>query len=102
MFLHIFLFVLLCLAGPVVDILGDEMTRIIWDIIKEKLILPFLDVELHVFDLGMENRDATDDQVTIDCAEAVKKYNVGIKCATITPDEKRVEGTRFWIKIKEQ
>jgi len=78
-------------AGPVVDILGDEMTRIIWDIIKEKLILPFLDVELHVFDLGMENRDATDDQVTIDCAEAVKKYNVGIKCATITPDEKRVE-----------
>lgn len=78
-------------AGPVVDILGDEMTRIIWDIIKEKLILPFLDIELHVFDLGMENRDATDDQVTIDCAEAVKKYNVGIKCATITPDEKRVE-----------
>lgn len=68
------------------------MTRIIWDIIKEKLILPFLDIELHVFDLGMENRDATDDQVTIDCAEAVKKYNVGIKCATITPDEKRVEG----------
>ena len=68
------------------------MTRIIWDIIKEKLILPFLDIELHVFDLGMENRDTTDDQVTIDCAEAVKKYNVGIKCATITPDEKRVEG----------
>ncbi|EFX89914.1 hypothetical protein DAPPUDRAFT_299809 [Daphnia pulex] len=78
-------------AGPVVDILGDEMTRVIWDIIKDKLILPFLDVELHTFDLGMENRDATDDQVTIDCAEAVKKYNVGIKCATITPDEKRVE-----------
>jgi len=71
------------------------MTRIIWDIIKEKLILPFLDIELHVFDLGMENRDATDDQVTIDCAEAVKKYNVGIKCATITPDEKRVEGKSF-------
>lgn len=84
-----------CAAGPVVDILGDEMTRIIWDIIKEKLILPFLDIELHVFDLGMENRDATDDQVTIDCAEAVKKYNVGIKCATITPDEKRVEGKSF-------
>uniref|UniRef100_A0A8J2RP28 Isocitrate dehydrogenase [NADP] n=1 Tax=Daphnia galeata TaxID=27404 RepID=A0A8J2RP28_9CRUS len=79
------------IAGPVVDILGDEMTRVIWDIIKDKLILPFLDVELHTFDLGMENRDATDDQVTIDCAEAVKKYNVGIKCATITPDEKRVE-----------
>lgn len=78
-------------AGPVVDILGDEMTRIIWDIIKEKLILPFLDIELHVFDLGIENRDKTDDQVTIDCANAIKKYNVGIKCATITPDEKRVE-----------
>lgn len=78
-------------AGPVVDILGDEMTRVIWDLIKEKLILPFLDVELHVYDLGMENRDATDDQVTINCAEAIKKYNVGIKCATITPDEKRVE-----------
>lgn len=68
------------------------MTRVIWDLIKEKLILPFLDVELHVYDLGMENRDATDDQVTINCAEAIKKYNVGIKCATITPDEKRVEG----------
>lgn len=78
-------------AGPVVDILGDEMTRIIWDLIKDKLILPFLDIDLHVYDLGMENRDATDDQVTIDCAEAVKKYNVGIKCATITPDEARVE-----------
>ncbi|KAL5290323.1 IDH1 family protein [Megaselia abdita] len=78
-------------AGPVVDILGDEMTRIIWDLIKDKLILPFLDIELHTYDLGMEYRDKTDDQVTIDCAEAVKKYNVGIKCATITPDEKRVE-----------
>lgn len=78
-------------AGPVVDILGDEMTRIIWSSIKDKLILPFLDIELHTYDLGMENRDKTDDQVTIDCAEAIKKYNVGIKCATITPDEKRVE-----------
>lgn len=78
-------------AGPVVDILGDEMTRIIWDLIKEKLILPFLDIELHVYDLGMENRDKTDDKVTIECAEAVKKYNVGIKCATITPDEARVK-----------
>lgn len=78
-------------AGPVVDILGDEMTRIIWDLIKEKLILPFLDIELHVYDLGIENRDLTDDQVTLDCAEAVKKYNVGIKCATITPDLARVE-----------
>ncbi|RZF45968.1 hypothetical protein LSTR_LSTR008345 [Laodelphax striatellus] len=78
-------------AGPVVDILGDEMTRIIWDVIKEKLILPFLDIELHVYDLGIESRDKTNDQITIDCAEAIKKYNVGIKCATITPDEKRVE-----------
>ncbi|XP_075161920.1 isocitrate dehydrogenase [NADP] cytoplasmic isoform X1 [Haematobia irritans] len=78
-------------AGPVVDILGDEMTRIIWSSIKDKLILPFLDIELHTYDLGMEYRDKTDDQVTIDCAEAIKKYNVGIKCATITPDEKRVE-----------
>ncbi|MCL4121704.1 UNVERIFIED_CONTAM: hypothetical protein GTU68_062040 [Idotea baltica] len=78
-------------CGPVVEIQGDEMTRILWDLIKEKLILPFLDVELHSYDLGMENRDATDDQVTIDCANAIKKYNVGIKCATITPDEKRVE-----------
>lgn len=78
-------------AGPVVDILGDEMTRIIWDLIKEKLILPFLDIELHVYDLGIEHRDKTEDKVTVDCAEAVKKYNVGIKCATITPDEKRVE-----------
>jgi isocitrate dehydrogenase len=77
-------------AGPVVDVLGDEMTRIIWDLIKEKLILPFLDIELHIFDLGIENRDATEDQVTIDCANAIKKYNVGIKCATITPDEARV------------
>lgn len=78
-------------AGPVVDILGDEMTRIIWDSIKDKLILPFLDIELHTYDLGMEYRDKTDDKVTVDCAEAVKKYNVGIKCATITPDEQRVE-----------
>lgn len=78
-------------TGPIVDILGDEMTRIIWKSIKDKLILPFLDIELHTFDLGMENRDKTNDQVTIDCAEAVKKHNVGIKCATITPDEKRVE-----------
>lgn len=78
-------------AGTVVDILGDEMTRIIWDSIKDKLILPYLDIDLKVYDLGIENRDKTNDQVTIQCAEAVKKYNVGIKCATITPDEKRVE-----------
>lgn len=67
------------------------MTRVIWDLIKQKLILPFVDLELHSYDLGIENRDATDDQVTIDAANAIKKYNVGIKCATITPDEKRVE-----------
>jgi isocitrate dehydrogenase len=78
-------------CGPIVEIQGDEMTRIIWDLIKEKLIFPFVNVELHFFDLGIENRDATDDQVTIDCANAILKYNVGVKCATITPDEKRVE-----------
>lgn len=78
-------------AGPVVDILGDEMTRIIWDEIKNKLILPFLDIDLKVYDLGIENRDATGDQVTIDCAKACKEYSVGIKCATITPDEARVK-----------
>uniref|UniRef100_A0A131YCK2 Isocitrate dehydrogenase [NADP] n=1 Tax=Rhipicephalus appendiculatus TaxID=34631 RepID=A0A131YCK2_RHIAP len=83
-------------CGPVVDILGDEMTRVIWDLIKEKLILPFLDVELHIYDLGIENRDRTDDQVTIDCAHAIQRYKVGIKCATITPDEKRV--TEFKLK----
>lgn len=83
-------------AGPVVDILGDEMTRIIWNSIKEKLILPFLDIDLHTYDLGIENRDKTNDQVTVDCAEAVKKFNVGIKCATITPDENRV--TEFKLK----
>ncbi|XP_067656184.1 isocitrate dehydrogenase [NADP] cytoplasmic-like [Haliotis asinina] len=78
-------------GGAVVEMLGDEMTRIIWDLIREKLILPFVDLELHTFDLGIEHRDKTDDQVTVDCANAIKKYNVGIKCATITPDEKRVE-----------
>ncbi|KAK7490752.1 hypothetical protein BaRGS_00017981 [Batillaria attramentaria] len=78
-------------GGPVVEMQGDEMTRVIWDLIKEKLILPFVDLEIHFFDLGMENRDATDDQVTVEAANAIKKYNVGIKCATITPDEKRVE-----------
>merc|ERR1712121_22376 len=78
-------------GGAVVEMKGDEMTRIIWEIIKDKLIFPFVDLEIHCFDLGIENRDATDDQVTVDCANAIKKYNVGIKCATITPDEKRVE-----------
>ncbi|KAL0096126.1 isocitrate dehydrogenase NADP-dependent [Phycomyces blakesleeanus] len=77
--------------NPVVDLDGDEMTRIIWQIIKDKLILPYLDIDIKYYDLSVENRDATNDQVTIDSAEAIKKYNVGIKCATITPDEARVE-----------
>ena len=78
-------------ANPVVDMDGDEMTRIIWKWIKDKLIFPFLDLELAYFDLGMEHRDATNDQVTIDAAEATKKYGVAVKCATITPDEARVK-----------
>ena len=77
--------------NPVVELDGDEMTRIIWDFIKTKLILPYLDLDIKYFDLGVKNRDFTDDQVTIDSAEAIKKYNVGIKCATITPDEDRVK-----------
>jgi isocitrate dehydrogenase len=77
--------------GTVVDLDGDEMTRIIWSFIKEQLILPYLDVNIEYYDLGMENRDATNDQVTIDAANAIKKHGVGIKCATITPDEARVE-----------
>ncbi|MBI3502807.1 MAG: isocitrate dehydrogenase (NADP(+)) [Bacteroidetes bacterium] len=78
-------------ANPVVELDGDEMTRIIWKYIKDKLILPYLDVEIKYFDLGIENRDKTDDKVTVESAEAIKKYNVGIKCATITPDEARVK-----------
>ena len=78
-------------ANPVVEIDGDETTRIIWKFIKEQLILPYLDVELLYYDLGIESRDATDDQITVDAAEAIKKHNVGIKCATITPDEGRME-----------
>jgi isocitrate dehydrogenase len=77
-------------ANPVVELDGDEMTRIIWHFIKDRLILPYLDLDIKYYDLGMEHRDATNDQVTIDAAEAIKKYNVGIKCATITPDEERV------------
>ena len=77
--------------NPVVEIDGDEMTRIIWDLIKNKLILPYLDIDLHYYDLGVEYRDQTNDQVTIDAAEAIQKYGVGVKCATITPDEDRVE-----------
>ena len=75
-----------------VELDGDEQTRVIWDMIKKQLILPFLDIDIKYFDLGMEYRDQTNDQVTIDAAHAIQKYNVGIKCATITPDEARVKG----------
>ena len=78
-------------TNPVVELDGDEMTRIIWQYIKDKLINPFLDIDLKYYDLGMEYRDKTNDQVTIDAAEAIKKYGVGVKCATITPDEGRVK-----------
>jgi isocitrate dehydrogenase len=78
-------------VNPVVELDGDEMTRIIWTFIKEKLILPYLDLDIKYYDLGIESREATKDQITIDSAEAIKKYNVGIKCATITPDEDRVK-----------
>jgi len=77
--------------NPVVEIDGDEMTRIIWKQIREQLVLPYLDVELDYYDLGIEYRDATDDQVTIDSANAIKRHGVGVKCATITPDEARVQ-----------
>jgi isocitrate dehydrogenase len=78
-------------ANPVVDLDGDEMTRIIWQLIKDKLILPYLDLDIEYYDLSVENRDATNDQVTVDAANAIKKHGVGIKCATITPDEARVK-----------
>lgn len=78
-------------ANPVVELDGDEMTRIIWKFIKDKLILPYLDLEIKYYDLGLESRDNTDDQITVDAANAIKQYGVGIKCATITPDEARVE-----------
>ena len=78
-------------ANPVVELDGDEMTRIIWHYIRDKLIHPYLDIDLHYYDLSVENRDATNDQVTIDSANAIKKYGVGVKCATITPDEARVK-----------
>src|SRR6202046_4091167 len=76
---------------PVVELDGDEMTRVIWQMIKDKLILPYLDIDLHYYDLGIEERDRTDDQVTVDSANAILKYGVGVKCATITPDEARVK-----------
>ena len=78
--------------NPIVELDGDEMTRIIWQFIKDKLIFPYLDLDVKYYDLGMESRDATDDQITIDSAEAIKKYKVGIKCATITPDEEESRG----------
>ena len=77
--------------NPVVELDGDEMTRIIWSFIKDKLIKPYLEIDLKYHDLGMENRDKTDDKITVDAANAIKKYGVGVKCATITPDEARVE-----------
>ena len=77
--------------NPVVELDGDEMTRIIWQFIKDKLILPYVDLDLKYYDLGIEARDDTDDQITVDAAEAIKKYGVGVKCATITPDEQRVD-----------
>jgi isocitrate dehydrogenase len=78
-------------ANPVVDLDGDEMTRIIWQLIKDKLIKPYLDLDIQYYDLSVESRDATNDKITVDAAEAIKKYGVGIKCATITPDEQRVK-----------
>ena len=78
-------------ANPVVDLDGDEMTRIIWQAIKDKLIHPYLDLPIEYYDLSVESRDATDDQITVDAAKAIQKHGVGIKCATITPDEARVE-----------
>jgi isocitrate dehydrogenase len=78
-------------SNPIVELDGDEMTRIIWAFIKEQLILPYLDVDLKYYDLGIESRDATEDQITVDAANAIKQYGVGVKCATITPDEARVE-----------
>ncbi|KAL6773713.1 IDH3 [Auxenochlorella protothecoides x Auxenochlorella symbiontica] len=81
----------IAVANPIVDLDGDEMTRVIWDQIKEKLIFPYIDLDIKYYDLSVESRDATNDQITVDAAEAIKKYNVGIKCATITPDEARVK-----------
>ena len=77
--------------NPIVELNGDEMTRIIWEFIKNKLILPYLDLSIDYYDLGIKNRDKTDNQITIDSANAIKKIGVGIKCATITPDENRVK-----------
>jgi isocitrate dehydrogenase len=86
-------------AKPIVELDGDEMTRIIWSMIRERLILPYLDVQLDCYDLGIESRDASDDRITVDAAEAIKRHGVGVKCATITPDEARVQEfglTQMW------
>jgi isocitrate dehydrogenase len=90
--------------NPVVELDGDEMTRIIWSFIKEQLILPYLDLDIKYYDLGIENRDATNDEVTVEAANAINKYNVGIKCATITPDEFSVNRLsvrmcRVWVPV---
>src|SRR4051794_9703174 len=77
-------------ANPVVELDGDEMTRIIWELIRERLILPYVDIELERYDLSIESRDATDDRITVEAAEAIRRHGVGVKCATITPDEDRV------------
>src|SRR5262245_38879864 len=82
-------------VNPVVELDGDEMTRIIWAFIKDQLILPYLEISLDYYDLGIEHRDATEDQATVDAAEAIKRHGVGVKCATITPDEARVEEFRL-------
>ena len=82
--------------NPIVEMDGDEMTRIIWRFIKDKLILPYLEVDLKYYDLGIESRDSTEDKITVDAANAIKKHGVGVKCATITPDEARV--TEFKLK----
>src|SRR3546814_1513848 len=86
--------------NPIVELDGDEMTRIIWAKIKDKLILPYLDVDLKYYDLTVEKRDETDDQITVDAANAIKQHRVGVKCATITPDEGRVE--EFGLKRSEE
>ena len=80
----------IAVKNPVVELDGDEMTRIIWDFIKQKLILPYLDIDLKYYDLSVQNRDRTNDEITVEAAKAIKKFGVGIKCATITPDDNRV------------
>ena len=89
--------------NPVVELDGDEMTRIIWDFIKQKLILPYLDIDLKYYDLSVQNRDQTNDEITVEAAKAIKKFGVGIKCATITPDDNRVSEfnlKKMWRSIR--